>query len=50
MNKIYVLLTASLLFFSFNQTNPRIGVIEEKDLNQSQIDSILDEYHFDMII
>ncbi|KZS41054.1 hypothetical protein AWE51_23130 [Aquimarina aggregata] len=35
-----------LFFLSCNNDKPRIGVIEERDLTQTQIDSILNEYNF----
>lgn len=43
-NLIFILILLSLV--SCNDRNPRIGVVEEKDLSQEQIDSILDEYNF----
>jgi len=46
MNKNHLLIFTILLLSSCNQSNPRIGIVEEKDLTQSQIDSILDEYNF----
>ena len=35
-----------LLLLSCNESSPRIGVVEEKDLSQTQMDSILEDYNF----
>ena len=46
MKKLISFIAFILLLSTCNESNPRIGVVEEKDLTQTQIDSILDEYNF----
>ena len=41
-----LIFVTTILLLSCNNDKPRIGIIEEKDLTQTQIDSILDEYNF----
>ena len=45
MKKILFIITIFVLS-SCNNDKPRIGIIEDKNLSQTQIDSILDEYNF----
>ena len=45
MKKILFVITIFVLS-SCNNDKPRIGIIEDKNLSQTQIDSILDEYNF----
>jgi len=45
MNKLIYYIPI-LLIVACNQDNPRIGVIDNENLSQTQIDSILDEYNF----
>ncbi|MFD2564997.1 hypothetical protein [Aquimarina rubra] len=46
MKKLINFIALTLIVSSCNQSNPRIGIVEEKDLTQIQIDSILNEYNF----
>ncbi|MDY8135398.1 hypothetical protein [Aquimarina sp. 2201CG5-10] len=46
MKKLINFIAFILILSSCNQSNPRIGIVEEKDLTQTQIDSILNEYNF----
>lgn len=46
MKKLINLIVIISILSSCNQSTPKIGVVEEKNLTQSQIDSILDEYNF----
>jgi len=46
MKKLISVFAFVLVLSSCNESKPRIGVIEEKDLTQTQIDSIIDEYNF----
>ncbi|AXT52900.1 hypothetical protein D1818_19505 [Aquimarina sp. BL5] len=46
MKKIFNFIAFILVLSSCNQSKPRIGIVEEKDLTQTQIDSILNEYNF----
>ncbi|CAM1342703.1 hypothetical protein [Tenacibaculum amylolyticum] len=46
MKKIISLIFITILFSSCSKSNPRINVVEEKNLTQTQIDSIMDEYNF----
>ncbi len=46
MKKLILFTTFILVLASCNRPNTRIGVIEEKNLTQTQIDSILNEYNF----
>ena len=45
MKKILFIITIFVLS-SCNNDKSRIGIIEDKNLSQTQIDSILDEYNF----
>jgi hypothetical protein len=46
MKKLIYFIVLISLYASCNKSNPKIGVIEGKDLTQTQIDSIIDEYNF----
>lgn len=47
MNLKKLVIVASIaVFMSCTKENPRIGVVDEKDLTQMQIDSVLNEYNF----
>lgn len=44
--KKLIFLFSVIIVFSCNQSKPTIGVVDEKDFTQTQIDSIIDEYNF----